>query len=199
MSELNLSDSETKGFPRRGDTDYLSPVETAFVQRILSHPESFPEAFWSAVIQKVALDGEPIPQSQIQGGLSGLWQDYDVEWTAASTQPAIGNGSLLGRYSRSRNTIFLTVKLLVGSTTTKGTGAWTFSAPPGNIPSIVGANGMGEAIDTSTSNIYMTGASVDETGLISPFNDSGFFSTSVPFTWATGDTLRVSALYDVAS
>lgn len=53
--------------PARGDDVFLSPEENAFVQRILSRPESFPQAFWSAVIQKVALDGQPIPQSQISG------------------------------------------------------------------------------------------------------------------------------------
>lgn len=67
MSELYLTDTETKGFPQKGDTDFLSPAETAFVQRVLRRPEVFPQEFWKAVIQKVALDGEPVPQSQIIG------------------------------------------------------------------------------------------------------------------------------------
>ena len=67
MSELHLTDRQTKKFPSRGDTDFLSPEENAFVQRILSRPESFPQAFWSALIQKLALDGLLMPQSQVQG------------------------------------------------------------------------------------------------------------------------------------
>jgi hypothetical protein len=67
MSELNLSTKELKGFPEKGPSVYLTPEETAFVQRILSRAETFPEAFWSALIQKIGLDGLPIPPSQVQG------------------------------------------------------------------------------------------------------------------------------------
>lgn len=55
-------------FSLDSDDPYLSPDERKVVRRLLSHPEDFPQEFWSAVNQKVALDGEPIPASQIQGG-----------------------------------------------------------------------------------------------------------------------------------
>lgn len=67
MSDLYLTGSESKGFPEKGETDYLSPQEAAFVQRILRRAEVFPQEFWKAVMQKVALDGEPMPFSQISG------------------------------------------------------------------------------------------------------------------------------------
>lgn len=54
-------------FSLDSDEPYLSPDERKVVKRLLGHPEDFPEEFWSAVIQKVALDGQPIPQSQVQG------------------------------------------------------------------------------------------------------------------------------------
>ena len=53
--------------PAKQDEAWLSPQETEFWQRGLRHPEAFPQEFWKAVIQKVALDGEPIPQSQVVG------------------------------------------------------------------------------------------------------------------------------------
>jgi hypothetical protein len=60
-------ESSKVGAPKKGEDVFLNPDETAFVQRILSRPETIPQAFWTAVIQKIGLDGLPIPQSQVQG------------------------------------------------------------------------------------------------------------------------------------
>lgn len=65
MSDLYLS--STRLVPQKGDDPFLSREEVAFQQRMLRNVQSFPQEFWTAVIQKVALDGEPVPQSQIQG------------------------------------------------------------------------------------------------------------------------------------
>lgn len=53
--------------PARGDDAHLTRDEEQFIQRYLQRPESFPTEFWRAVIQKVALDGEPVPYTQVQG------------------------------------------------------------------------------------------------------------------------------------
>ena len=46
---------------------YLTTEERAEVQRKLNFPEEFPSKFWSAVNEKLALEGLSIPASQIQG------------------------------------------------------------------------------------------------------------------------------------
>lgn len=65
MSDLFLP--STRLIPQKGDDPFLSPEEVAFQQRMMRNVQSFPQEFWTAVLQKVALDGEPVPQSQIQG------------------------------------------------------------------------------------------------------------------------------------
>ena len=61
---------------------------------------------------------------------AGTWQSYTVSWTAATTNPSIGNGTLSGRYTQIGKTVIGSISLTMGSTTTYGTGAWSFSLPP---------------------------------------------------------------------
>jgi hypothetical protein len=63
----NFEQGKSIRAPQRGEQNHLTREEEEFIKRYLSRPESFPPEFWRAVIQKVSLDGEPIPQSQIQG------------------------------------------------------------------------------------------------------------------------------------
>lgn len=79
------SDKTVKA-PAKGDDAWLSPQETEFWQRGLRHPEAFPQEFWTAVIQKVALDGQPIPRSQVQGltQFSGRFARVDTGQTRSS-------------------------------------------------------------------------------------------------------------------
>lgn len=97
MSDIHLTDSQTKGFPSRGNTDYLTPEENAFVQRILGQPQSFPQAFWTAIMQKVALDGEPIPYTQVQG-LSRFAFGNDVTLPASPSNGQLFSLSLDGGF-----------------------------------------------------------------------------------------------------
>lgn len=58
--------------PSRGEESHLTREEEEFIRRYLARPESFPPEFWSAVIQKVSLDIDKIPGSQIVGGTTNL-------------------------------------------------------------------------------------------------------------------------------
>lgn len=64
-----MIDATSGGDPKPGDepVQYLTQDERAEVQRKLNFPEEFPSKFWSAVNEKLALEGLSIPASQIQG------------------------------------------------------------------------------------------------------------------------------------
>lgn len=57
------------------------------------------------------------------------WSSYTPIWTAASSNPNIGNGSIVGRYLKVGRTCDVTVLLTCGSTTTYGTGTHSISLP----------------------------------------------------------------------
>ncbi|MFJ1708579.1 hypothetical protein [Kitasatospora sp. NPDC088346] len=59
----------------------------------------------------------------------GSWTTYAPTWTATTTNPAIGNGTLVTRYTRIGKTITYMGQLRAGSTTNGGTGIWNITLP----------------------------------------------------------------------
>ncbi len=59
----------------------------------------------------------------------GVWASYTPSWTAASTNPVIGNGTIEGWYKVIGKTCFVRGNIAMGSTTTFGSGEWYVSMP----------------------------------------------------------------------
>lgn len=57
------------------------------------------------------------------------WTAYTPTWTAASTNPVIGNGTIQGYYKVIGKTCFVRGNIAMGSTTTFGSGEWYVSMP----------------------------------------------------------------------
>jgi len=134
-----------------------------------------------------------------------LVQDYGIytpTWTASSANPALGDGSITGRFHRRGQLVTVSIDLAMGSTTTFGTGTWSFSLPTLLPSSIEGGNGVAVGVarlyDNGT-NIRVGVVSID-TGKIIVEADSatGLTSPTVPFTWANGDRLTMQLAYYIA-
>lgn len=122
---------------------------------------------------------------------------YTPVWTTAGTAPALGNGTLQGFYSTFLGLVFATIQFTAGSSTTFGTGAWSFSLPAPN-GLILHAVGGVHLVDSGTTD---QPAVVDVASNALTFNvvsGSGIVTASVPWTWATGDSIRASILYALA-
>lgn len=57
------------------------------------------------------------------------WTPYTPAWTGQTTNPVVGNGSLTGRYMKVGRTCHVQIDLVMGSTTTYGSGGWQMSVP----------------------------------------------------------------------
>jgi cytoskeletal protein CcmA (bactofilin family) len=57
------------------------------------------------------------------------WTPYTPVWTAASVNPAIGNGTIEGYYKLVGKTCFVRGNIAMGTTTTFGSGEWYVSMP----------------------------------------------------------------------
>jgi hypothetical protein len=66
-----------------------------------------------------------INESRIDNG----WTAYTPEWTAASSNPVINNGTIEGYYKVIGKTCFVRGNIAMGSTTTFGSGEWYVSMP----------------------------------------------------------------------
>jgi hypothetical protein len=120
-----------------------------------------------------------------------------VTWTAGVTNPVLNNGTLTGAYDLVGGLCTYSVSFTAGSTTTFGTGDWSFSAPFAATAASVGSVWV---LDSGTA--YYIGTCVIGNGnsTIQCYANaaaSGYRST-VPMTWATGDQLQLTITYPVS-
>jgi ribosomal protein S8E len=120
---------------------------------------------------------------------------YTPTWAGASVNPAIGNGSLTGKYTKAGNTVTVNITMTAGSTTTFGTGTWTFALPFNASESHALTALM---IDTGTA--FYIGAAATSTGVVQIDSHGGStpVASTVPFTWATGDVVIITGTYRIA-
>lgn len=131
----------------------------------------------------------------------GGWEAYTPTWTASTTNPALGNGTLTGRYTVLGKTCVGSIYLLMGSTTTYGSGAWALGLPFTAASAGVRYSGTWIIIDPGVANYSGTLFIVAWKNTIDGFIRDGysnFFSATNPYTWGSGDYLTVSFTYEIA-
>lgn len=123
---------------------------------------------------------------------------FATAWTASSVNPAIGNGTLTAAYNRYDKMCTLRADMLMGSTTTYGTGEYSFSLPFTAAASQI-AVGSAWALDSGTA--FKIGVCVVVPGATTCsiyFDDAPSSASSTqPFTWASGDRLRFEVTYEI--
>jgi len=117
-------------------------------------------------------------------------------WTASSSNPVIGNGTLAGEFFIANGICQVTVTMTAGSTTTFGSGIWSFALPV-TCRSINMQRGSAIALDAGV--IYYAGsADAAGTGLQATFDQAtSQTQATIPFTWASGDSLSMTVSYPV--
>lgn len=124
------------------------------------------------------------------------WTSYTPTWTALSTNPVLGNGQISGSYKQVGKTVHATGQILMGSTTTYGSGAWLVSTPT---TAAGAAIAVGSAlIRSSTVAANRIGGSVEfnTPSTLAFYGAGGAVASTVPFTWAINDRLRWSITYE---
>jgi hypothetical protein len=133
---------------------------------------------------------------------ANAWSTYSPAWTAVSSNPSIGDGTLIGRYKQIGKTTFVYIRMQAGSSTTFGSGNWRFSLP-------VDAQASYSAILPTTfldnSTAWYQGLSYTEydgdASYVVPVWDKGATGSSAvnattPYTWTTTDSLAISGSYE---
>jgi hypothetical protein len=131
--------------------------------------------------------------------LQASWTTFLSNWTASTTNPTLGNGTLAGRYSQIGKTIFWSLTLTWGSTTAAGTGLYSFQLPFASRASIGFSPGSGAVFDSSASSelprvAELTGAS--SYGMADTLGNR--VAATVPFAWAVNDIISANGTYEAA-
>lgn len=131
----------------------------------------------------------------------GAMTSYTPTWGSSGTAPTLGNGTLTGFYTQVQKTVFFRLKLTTGSTSTYGTGNYTFTLP---VSPISGSRFAfdGLLFDSSASALYGFTAQANGSTTINVYNQTASplsaFTATAPVTLATGDTVDINGFYEAA-
>jgi len=129
---------------------------------------------------------------------------YTPTWTSTGTQPAIGNGTLTARYFQIQKMVFVELLFIAGTTTTYGTGTYSFSVPITARTGLYGymSNGIARLYDASTAQatLSQTGFYALATNAVVVYltGTGGIAGQTSPFTWANTDEIVMSFQYEAA-
>jgi hypothetical protein len=151
------------------------------------------------------LAGQKVTADAINAALGNTWTAYTPTWTGATANPAIGNGFLAGAYVKIGKTVHVRINLLAGSTTTFGTGAWSFALPEtattvANYSSKFIWTAAAHGLDAGTA--YRIGTVGVQSGAsVCQIVDTGGsnWQSNVPHTWANTDYVQLEFSYEAAA
>lgn len=128
------------------------------------------------------------------------WFNYTLSWTADSSNPAIGNGTIESRFTIDRLTVTAQINIQMGNTTTFGADSWRFSFPlaPDNLNSAnVDVVGVANLVDSGTG--FRTGTMKLGNSAVFMYCAYGDGSAQVtqnaPWVWATNDSFTAQITY----
>lgn len=120
--------------------------------------------------------------------------NYTPTWKSTGTQPALGNGTLVGFFTMVGARVSVRIEFTVGSTSTFGTGFYTWSLP---ITAVFSTAGTAWVNDNGTAefNARAYAATVDLGIQVQNGAATAYPQPTVPFTWATGDQVQAGLEY----
>jgi len=119
---------------------------------------------------------------------------YSVTWASSGTQPAIGDGTLSGTYHWSGSEVTATIVLIKGSTTSLGTGTYTFS-----LPFTAKHKTVGSAYVFVSGTAHYSGTAIVSAGgsTVTVYVNNDTFGAAAPALATNGDNLLVSITYSL--
>lgn len=130
--------------------------------------------------------------------IGDAWTSYTPVWSAATTPPAIGNGSIVGAYLQAGKLVLYRFKITSGTTTTYGSGNYQVTLPVNAVSSATGMP-FGDMICQQGSNFFpRTLMSIGSANIVSACSDAAVrWSSTNPFTPTAATAGQVYAGYGV--
>lgn len=144
------------------------------------------------------MSGSRLPPQILNEGRE--WTAYTPQWSASTTSPSIGNGTIKGRYARLGQTAWLVFSILWGSNTSSGTGTYTLSLPSGwSLADTDMPLGSFMARDNSAAQHTVGLVTADSaTTMMLRYHGGNVVTGTAPYTWAQHDWIRGFCLVELA-
>lgn len=158
---------------------------------------------FSVGVDEVHAEGNT--QNGAGDGITVLNNHYDMQvaaaaWAASSVAPSLGNGTLAATCSRKGKDVTYRLSLAIGSTTTLGTGYYTFSLPyPANT---TGPVQLGSAyLLAAGASHYTATARITADGLYVELYvaAASTVGAAVPAAWANGSKIEFQVTYSTSA
>lgn len=132
--------------------------------------------------------------------IGDAWTTYTPTWTATTTNPTLGNGTISGRYISAGKLAIISVSTVFGSTTTVGSGSYAWSTP-GSISArdfhVIQGSAM--LLDSSAGSLLPKVAwAVNGTSIVVSDLTPTRISHNSPVIWATGDRIDFQVIFEAS-
>lgn len=125
---------------------------------------------------------------------------FTPTWTASGTAPALGDGTLTGRYAQDGKTVWCELNFVAGGTSTFGTGTYAWALPL----TAADANKVrltGDVLDSSASAFWIAwtrpGGTTTTVLVAATGSTIGTVAQTFPASWASGDSIRLEGEYEI--
>jgi len=135
------------------------------------------------------------------------WTSYTPTWTSTGTAPVLGNGTIVGYYAKVGRLVTAKIAMEGGSTTTFGTGSYSFTLPLTAAVTGIAANNFAHVGSWATANsgvaYYSIVAMITQSaptvvqGLVS--GTANFFGATAPATWNASSQFVCTITYESTS
>lgn len=124
------------------------------------------------------------------------YMTYSPTWASSGTQPSIGNGTISGLFKLVGKEVTLYDSIIMGTTTTFGTGTYTLTVPITVQQQLVDAS---IGLDSSTGTYYSGSAFWNgSTTTFVVISSAGIWGATVPVTWASSDYIVAQYKYYIS-
>lgn len=134
----------------------------------------------------------------------GAWVTYTPTWTGSGSNPSLGNGTLVGKYSKIGRQVTIHINVIPGSTTTYGSGnynwALPFTAANNGCSWVLNAHLLGT--DRWMGQLIISPAATTAApffNLSTTNSRIDFMTPTRPETFANGSALRITGTYESAT
>lgn len=149
-------------------------------------------------------NGITFPATQSACSDPNTLDDYEEgTWTPSLANVAVGNGTLVGTYTKTGRMVYITLRFVFGSTSSiASAGIFQIDGLP--FTKAAATNSFNASCSNSSNNWlvwandYSANTTLNYIQVVTSGSVQATISNTIPFTWTPGDALRLSGTYYVA-
>jgi hypothetical protein len=194
-TEVNSNTNLIDTIPPTVCTSSSRPVSDLYSGRLIWETDTRKLMMYDAASTSWKFIGSP--DLETATALNAGWTAYTCTWTGATTNPVIGNGTFVSEFMQIGKTVWYKIHIVIGSTTTVGSGSYTWSLPVAPVEGLGTAPGTA-VVSNGGSGYARTPFCVGGPSIVLVDASAARVAPTVPFALATGHIIHITGCYEVS-